>query len=342
MAGGKDIARILRAHYDKIIAAVVLAALLGMLVYLGFRVGALSEEQDRFQDEINIAPLHLKAAEVNMAAYAATRHRAERPFRFMTSTNTPVFTPETRVTCVDCRKPIPLPAQVCPFCKAPQPPPATPIEDADADGMKDEWEMKYGLSPRDSTDAGKDADGDDFTNREEHDANTDPADPQSAPPIAAKLCVKKIEADPFQLLFKSVIKVPDGSLKFAINTRRNRTYFVSLGQEVEGFKLEKYDPKTVGQERGGIHVMTDRSVLTLSRGGKTIPLTMGEDVPYVEQTAHLVLMLDESAFVSKVDKLIDVRGQAYRLIEIDTPQSVVVLERESDKLKVRVRPCADK
>ncbi len=46
--------------------------------------------------------------------------------------------------------------------------------DSDQDGMPDEWELKYGLNPKEASDAVKDADGDGYTNIEEYLNGTDP------------------------------------------------------------------------------------------------------------------------------------------------------------------------
>jgi pectate lyase len=47
-------------------------------------------------------------------------------------------------------------------------------QDSDHDGMPDWWEVKYGLNPRDPSDAAQDKDGDGYTNLEEYLNGTDP------------------------------------------------------------------------------------------------------------------------------------------------------------------------
>ena len=51
--------------------------------------------------------------------------------------------------------------------------------DADGNGLNDAWEQRYGLH-----DPKGDADGDGFTNQQEHDAGTNPLDPQEHPDAA--------------------------------------------------------------------------------------------------------------------------------------------------------------
>ena len=52
----------------------------------------------------------------------------------------------------------------------------TGLADSDGDGMPDEWESAFGLNPLDGTDAGRDPDGDGFTNLQEYRAGTVPTD----------------------------------------------------------------------------------------------------------------------------------------------------------------------
>lgn len=49
-----------------------------------------------------------------------------------------------------------------------------PYQDADSDGMPDEWEKKYGLNPKDPSDANGDINGDGYTNIEKYINGIDP------------------------------------------------------------------------------------------------------------------------------------------------------------------------
>ncbi len=57
---------------------------------------------------------------------------------------------------------------------------ATDWPDADNDGMNDAWEILHDLDPA-LDDSGADPDGDGYSNKEEHDAGSDPNDPDSSP-----------------------------------------------------------------------------------------------------------------------------------------------------------------
>ena len=61
----------------------------------------------------------------------------------------------------------------------------SPPEDADADGLPDEWERAHGFDPTDSGDQALDADGDGYTNIEEYLNGTDPTEAFGwiAPPV---------------------------------------------------------------------------------------------------------------------------------------------------------------
>lgn len=66
------------------------------------------------------------------------------------------------------------------------------FEDADQDGMQDQWELLFGLSPLDPSDASKDADGDGFTNLQEFKFKGHPKNITLVPEVA-QLAVYKPE-----------------------------------------------------------------------------------------------------------------------------------------------------
>jgi hypothetical protein len=329
-------------HYDKLLAIVMLCGLLGSLLYLAVQVGLIQTRQKQFVRMIDaLQPRHPDAAEVDTHVYENALQAFQAP-DLITNWAQTMFVPERRVSCVDCRRPILYDAMVCPFCEAEQPPEKEDRVDydGDGDGMWDSWERAHGLDPRDPRDAHIDTDGDGFTNLEEFmaDPRTDPRDPEDHPSIIAKLRVADLEADPFKLRFKSVIKLPDGDLKFAINTRGNtRTYFRRLNEEVEGFTLFKYVPREETEKVGGMTRQADVSILTLKRGEKLIPLVKGKDVQYNEYTARLVFTVDGSEYIVRMDDELTLARKVYKVITIDTQKRSLILRSLQDGRELVIR-----
>jgi hypothetical protein len=336
----KDTGTFLRAQYDKLLAAAVYALLLAGLIFLGLRLGKVRTLQREFNADLDrLSPEHGRAARTDDAPFEDALGRLKQPFQVGDWTNA-MFVPETRVYCIDCRRPIPYTAASCPFCKAPQPPPEEMYADKDGDGMLDEWESAHALNPHDPRDAGMDSDGDQFTNLEEFRAKTDPRDAQSSPPITVKLHVVRIETVPFRLLFKSVSKLPDGSFMFALNTRdTGRTYFAKLGDVIEDFKLVRYEPLSTTVQRnamGGVAQTVDVSILTLQRGKKLISLQRGKEHPWQEYTVHLLFEPENREFQVKSDGTFPLLDKTYKLISVDTAKEAVVIENTLDGSRYEV------
>jgi len=329
----------LTAYYDKLLAFASLAGLLVSLVYLGNMLGNIQDMQRNFDNVIERQrPQHPELAILD-----------EKPLKKMAEMlDSPVttgewvrdmFVPETRVWCVDCKRPIPINAKQCPFCLKDQPLDANERydRDLDHDGMWDGWEVEHGLDPSNPRDAFEDPDGDGFTNAEEFNieesARTDPKDPNSFPPIEAKLKVMEIKADQFDLKFKGAVKLPDGSVKFQINLKRGeKTYFVRLNEDVRGFKVVKYTNIVVEVQDSSVgRRKEDRSEIVLQRGDKQVPLRLGEEKPWSELVAKLEFSVDRSEYIVKADSVITLKGNEYRVLKIDTDNQSVVLERKSDR-----------
>ena len=213
----KNLSEPLKAHYEKAIAFAVLVMLLGSLVYLAVQVSLIRRKDTEWRSQIeSMRPAHPTAEEVAEAPFMDAMKKIARPPQVCMEnwTNAMLTIPETRAYCGECGQPLPMSIAanqgICFACGTKQKvdPVDDPKRDLDKDGMLDVWELEHGLDPVDSTDAQKDRDRDLFTNLEEFHAGTDPKDPKSFPPIEAKIYVSGIDADPFKLRFKSVIKVP--------------------------------------------------------------------------------------------------------------------------------------
>jgi hypothetical protein len=328
-----------RGHYDRLLAVLVLAALLGSLGYLATRVSMIRTLQRQFDEELGATtPRHPIAAVEDVSAYQTGMERVSNPFQVSGSvySNALLYVPEKRCICVDCRRPIPYLAADCPFCTQPQPKPKEDEEwfDGDGDGMWDSWERTNRLNPFDTADAAKDSDGDGFTNLAEFSAvpRTDPNGNNSFPPLEAELYLEGIKANPFRLLFRSKALLPDGQYRFGINTRTDsKTYFVNLNGEVEGFLVMDYQEKYEMQKKGGMTRRVDVSEITLKRGDRAIRLLKDQDVSYEEYQVEFLFALDGIRLTVKPEEEFALRGRRFKVIGVDTVRSSVLIRSLQDE-----------
>lgn len=261
-----------------------------------------------------------------------------------------------RVFCAlpDCHAPIPPDSKQCPVCKRDQPEEEKPevVLDADDDGLPDEWERRFGLSPNNSGDADEDLDGDGFTNREEFEAGTDPTDRNSHPDYLDSLAVRlplKQTTLPFYL--RSYMKTPGGmKLEFVNPKERNdygtlgKTYSSYVNGEIgeTGFSVKNFEQKerTVKiKGGGGATRKLDVSFATIERksDGRQIDVVVSGDKPkYVPVDVQAVLVYSRGAVkeftVVSGDK-IDLNGSEYVVKDIKSAAkgAVVTLEDAAGK-----------
>lgn len=101
-------------------------------------------------------------------------------------------------------------------------------DDLDGDGINNDNEVRYGLNPKDPTDALLDADGDGFSNLYEINvSNTDPRNPTQCPPLWRRLRFKTM----------AKIKLPIQISGIDVNSPDRKNWEASI-------KLEYRDPRT--------------------------------------------------------------------------------------------------
>lgn len=336
----------LKEQYDKVIAFVVLLLLVFSLVSLGVKVGFIRQMQAEFDGWIKTRhPLHPTADSISPDGYNSTMKLLDEPFvlHCETFTNGSMFVPQTRFSCMACRLPVNINAEKCPFCGAKPIKDVKQDPDPDKDGLPTEWEDKYGLDPFDAADAGKDNDGDGYTNLEEYQQGPfDPLDPQSHPASVKRLELKSITGERFALLFKSRINTGHG-YKFVLNYRlpdgRIKTEFVKVGDKVAGVTVSNYREHKVRVRDN--FPKEDRSELTLTtKGGDDIVLQIGKPTKRVKLTAHLMLPhadgKNETFDVTKNDKF-EIEGAVYKVITIDGDKGTVIIQDEINKKRTEIK-----
>ncbi len=318
----------LKRTYDRIIASVVLLALFVSLILLAVYAQLLKGRQEAFDNELKgLVPKHADAQPVDISRFTSGHQTLNEPMQIGEWTLR-LLTPELRVSCVNCERPIPYAATNCSFCKTLQPE-STPDVDKDDDGMFDTWETEHGLNPLDPEDANTDADRDGFSNKDEYLFKTDPQAPASHPSALAKVTVETITPIPFDLIFKSISRVA-GKALYQINLRKDgRTYFAAVGDAVEGFKIVACDESA-----------PNAPMLTVERNGKTIVLSKGKVVPRSEYEVGLLYAIDGTRIATRVDGEFELKGVKYQVKMVDSNTRRVLIHDPSRDMDVWIGEAA--
>lgn len=341
-------------YYDKGLAVLAFTALVAALILAGIKMATFERLDRSYYRKLKEVPIrHPLAQKVDTTIYSSARENLLNPQQLGSATNA-VFRPNQRVWCVECRLPISFQAETCPFCKTEQPTKRPPPEDVDKDGIRDSWEVKYGMDPKNPDDTELDPDGDGFTNLEEYLAkdlgpdsvSTDPTDKNDYPPIGPKLCVASLELTPFELLFKSVNKLPGGKYSYQVNTRRgSRSYFLKMGEFVEGYQIVKFKPNFKEVDAGGFTKKINISVLTLKKGRELIPLVLGEANSYTEQLWTVRFSVDQSEYTFRTrGDTITIAGRVYVVLKVDTRTKEIVIRpaktaEGKSGIEMKISPC---
>ena len=256
-------------HWDYLVALGGVAVLAGVVVF-SFGKIAESVEDGRQECEMQIRarkPAHEGVERANMSHLIHVFKTARNPptLKDVDPKKANFLASERRVICMvdpsekgikPCGNPIPHGAETCPFCGAKQPTFVKIDMDTDHDGLPNDWEKKFGLNPKDPTDAAKDKDGDGFTNMEEFQANTDPTNAYSHPDYLDSLSVaSEVTETRLPFFFEAASPVPNPTNRAETTYRltfRNpnkkgmygqmgEVYRVLIGEEIG--KKDDRDPK---------------------------------------------------------------------------------------------------
>jgi hypothetical protein len=209
--------------------------------------------------------------------------------------------------------PIPYEAEVCPWTQHPQPTAAD--RDTTGDGIPDAWYSSFGLDPLDPEQGSKDPDEDGFTVREEFEAGSNPVDGTDHPSHAVKLRVQRTAARPFGLRFQGIQELAPGDVRYMLNVRgESRSYFAKMGETIRGYTIVGFEPAT---QIGAFGQPEDASVLSLEGGqGRTVKLTINQDVTIDDRVAQLIYLGDESTYRVKAGDTVTIREQSYKVVDI--------------------------
>ncbi len=337
----------IKDHYDKVMTFAVMLVFAGSLALLGVKIMLMRQIQADFEGWLRgLRPLNEQAAPVDARPFESAQAALTAPVLMTSATNDEnaawMFIPETRFNCRECRNPVSILAENCPFCQAL----VTPIEpetiDHDGDGMPTGWEQKYGLDPFDPSDAHQDFDGDGFTNLEEFLAGTDPTDPKSHPPRIERVVLDQITGARFGLQFMSRARTQAG-LRFGLNHAlpdgQTRTSFVSIGDIIEGFVIEGFEEKSARADPPKLGVEDVSELTLLTPKGDRIVLVMDRAVQHVELTARIALDLvgiSERWELRKSD-IFEMDGKAYTVIDIDAEAGRVILSEKQTEKEITIR-----
>jgi len=339
----------LKAHWDWLVAGVGLAALGVSGAFLALSFGTSPEEEVQACEALLAArkPAHEGVPAADLTVLQAALRQAKTPpaLRAVDGKKANFLSSERRLFCKNgdpdskkkaCGRPIPDGFKECPFCGVPQLFEKVEI-DADGDGLPNDWETKYGLNPQDASDAAKDLDKDGFTNLEEFQAKTDPADPKSHPEYWDSLAVASELRQTFLPFWLRDANPIPGSFRLSFvrvkeeikNRYEDTTFSVKVGEGVKsatkgkyavdtGYVVKKYTPLTemrdVPGAKGG-KKRVDVSTVELARAdGKIVTARVGEKKVPVETQIDLVYRRgEEKTFTVSVGSEIELNGEKFRV-----------------------------
>ena len=319
----------LSQNYDKLILVVILVCLLLSAFFLFMEIGQKRQElAEAAWEKMTVEPKKVEPIEPLLAQFDQMKNVLSSPFQSGQFSNRMVVS-ELRVSCVECTKPIPFDAALCAFCQAKQPAGISPDEmDSDGDSIPDKFERDHGLNPLDANDAIVDTDNDGFTNKEEWHSGTKLNNAADYPSPVAKLRYTRIGSNPFKLRFVAESRVTGGTV-YQLNLRSlERTYFVRVGDELEGFKVME----CITNAPAG-------PTIILKQGDTRIPLVKGKTREGFEMVAELVFLIDQTRMRVRLGDVVKLKDREYKVIDIR--RDGVLIRDEKTRKTTQVGPLSD-
>lgn len=347
----KGLGPALQRNYDKIIFAAAAVFLLVSVVVYSKSGDTIRNETEGFRSKIDAKrPDHPDLAPVDTEAFS----RADKTFGipFTMSTNKLFLVAQERVRCVECGRPILFDATKCPLCGKDQPEEGKRVGgDSDGDGIPDEYEEQYAfLNPVDPTDASADQDGDGFTNLEEYQAKTNPADAKSHPSRVVFLRVKSIEEARIAYSLKGSVAMATGGRKYQIkNMKTNQDFMVPLNAEIndpnspDGTKYKVTGVEAVTEMRKKQGYSEPRpvevAVVTISNGTIQYRLKEGEPVGSSgEYRISFICTRDTNGqeYIGLANQTFSFDDTQFEVLKVDRARGSALIRRVSDKKEFSV------
>ena len=330
-------------QYDKLIAVIVLVALIISLFYLTNAGMDRKNKEDAYDTVItSLKPTGQTMKAISMDKYNGALKMAATPPSITPPDNRVAnfLSPELRVTCINesCQKPIPFEALICPFCNKEQPKIEDPPDlDSDGDGLSDKIELKYGLNPKDPADVAADLDGDGFSNADEINAGYNHKDAKSHPSLMNLLKVKSIQGLKIPFILRNMNKMPDGlQMAFFIAKPQKQILYVKEGRNIGetgwiAVKAEKkYERRKNPSMPGNLrNVEVSTVVVRRKSDNKEVTMVINEGRKDTDVEASIVLPLDQSEYAAVEGGTFKVREETYRVVSVDKEALSVVVENES-------------
>jgi hypothetical protein len=333
----------LKAHWDWLVAAVGLLALVASVVNMAIAYGV--DPDEAAADAVSDLGGRKRAATgveaVVMDAFTLATKDLKNPGKIAepAETQESFLASGRRVFCEQgksddkksCGKPIPFGLKVCPLCGVNQPEEEKIVLDSDGDGLSDDYETANGMNPNDPADIHLDLDGDGFTNMEEFDAKTKPNDRTSHPDYLDSLRVElPLKETILPFFFDSYTPIPSG-FRFYFKPLKAKTGWAKgsasinllLGEDIgtTGYMLKSFEKKAkrVAIKGSSGQKEVDVSFVTIVRktDGKTLVLALRERNKSVDTQAKLVYERHGTKeFVVVPGDEIELNGSVFKVTDI--------------------------
>ena len=247
--------------------------------------------------------------------------------------------------CPQCSRILPEDTAKCPQCGYDFKGRTIVSKDKDRDGLLDEWEMKYFGNLDQGPD--DDPDGDGYTNKEEHDAGSDPTDPKSIPQLFA---IAEIGQQPVDILFKGYIVHDGGDINkpdpaywaIELNWGRNtQTKILQYGGYFHGYRVYPLEKKVERVFNPALNdwVETDIWFLTIQKKGRK-PIVIRQNTEAREQEPYVKLRILRGADKGKTtDKLYDTdkfyaNGDEFTVLSV-SDKEVIIQDKNQNLIKIQ-------